>query len=518
MTVTLLTAHRLAPMYRFHPSARTRHECQRTLRRAGFSVVTSKDSGSHATEHFDLIVIGAGSGAEVSSAGAAHGWRVAVVESGPFGGTCLNRGCIPSKMLVHVADVARTVRRARLFGVDARIEAIDWDFIVERVFSEIDAEAAGIEEANRRAETIEVVKGDARFVGSKLLEVDGRRLTADTIVIAAGSRPSLPEIEGLDGLQAHTSDDVMRLERQPKRLLIIGGGYVAAELGHVFEALGTEVTMINRGQRLLSDEDDDISSRFTQAYARRFDLRLDAEVRRASRRGSGLVLEIECGGEREEVSGDALLVATGRVPNSDLLAVTEAGVEVDDEGFIRTDAHLQTNVPGIWALGDIVGEYMLKHAANLEAAHVAHNILHPDDLRPVDYHAMPHAIFGSPQVGSVGLLERDAREQGVQHVVASYDYDQTAFGSSIEDHDGFVKVLADPATREILGCHILGADASTLIQGVANLIRSRMTIDVMRRAIFVHPALPEVVQRAFAELPVQADAVDGDTEEAPSQR
>ncbi|MGH2380255.1 MAG: FAD-dependent oxidoreductase, partial [Candidatus Limnocylindria bacterium] len=336
-------------------------------------------------ETFDLIVIGMGSGAEVSSAGASRGWRTAVVESGPFGGTCLNRGCIPSKMLVHVADVARTVRRARLFGIDATIDGIDWHFIVERVFSDIDADAASIEEANRRAETIEVVKGDARFIGPKLLEVDGRRLTADTIVIAAGSRPGVPEIEGLDEARAHTSDDVMRLGRQPERLLIMGGGYVAAELGHVFEALGTEVAIIHRGPRLLNDEDEDVSSRFTQAYARRFDLRLDADVTSVARCGSDIALRLEHNGESEEVVGDALLVATGRVPNTDLLDVRRGGVELDDEGFVRTDQYLRTNVPGVWALGDIVGEYMLKHSANLEAAHVAHNLRHPDDLQPVDY-------------------------------------------------------------------------------------------------------------------------------------
>jgi mycothione reductase len=461
----------------------------------------SRPSG-RSDERFDLIVIGAGSGTEVSAAAAEQGWRVAVVESGPFGGTCLNRGCVPSKMLVHVADVARTVGRARLFGIQARIEAVDWPFIVERVFSEIDAEASGIERANRQAETIDVVKGDAHFIGPKRLEVDGRRLTADTVVIAAGSRPTIPPIEGLSDLPVHTSDDVMRLERQPARLLIVGGGYVAAELGHVFEALGTEVAMVNRGPRLLTDEDDDVSSRFTQAYSRRFDLRLDAEVQRVTRRGQEIRLEVQRDGKREELTGDALLVATGRTPNADLLSVEQTGVEVDRDGFVRTDEYLETNVPGIWALGDIVGEYMLKHSANLEAAHVAHNVLHPDERVPVDYHAMPHAIFGSPQVGSVGLIERDARKRGAPHVAATYDYDQTAFGSSIEDHDGFVKVLADPDSGEILGCHILGSDASTLIQGVANLMRSHMTVDAIRRAIFVHPALPEVVQRAFGELPL----------------
>jgi mycothione reductase len=293
----------------------------------------------------------------------------------------------------------------------------------------------------------------------------------------------------------------MRLERQPARLVILGGGYVAAELGHVFEALGTEVTIVNRGPRLLSDEDDDISSHFTQAYARRFDLRLNAEVTSVSRRGSEVLLRLERDGQPENVVADELLIATGRIPNTDLLGAEQCGVQLDESGFVRTDEYLRTNVPGVWALGDIVGAYMLKHSANLEAAHVAYNILHPDDLQAVDYHAMPHAVFGSPQVGSVGLVEREARERGVRHIVGSYEYDQTAWGSSIEDHDGFVKVLADPDSGEILGCHVLGADAATLIQGVANLIRSRLTVDVMRRAIFVHPALPEVVQAAFAKLP-----------------
>lgn len=211
-------------------------------------------------------------------------------------------------------------------------------------------------------------------------------------------------------------------------------------------------------------------------------------------------------GQEDEVSGDALLIATGRVPNSDLLDVEKTGVSLDEDGFIETDEYLRTNVEGVWALGDVVGAYVLKHSANLEAAYVAHNILNPDDLQRVDYHAMPHAIFGSPQAASVGLRERDARERGVPHMVGTYEYDDTAFGSSIEDHDGPVKVLADPETGEIFGCQILGADASTLIQGVANLISSRLTVDVMRRAIFVHPALPEVVQAAFAQLPAEVGA------------
>ena len=199
---------------------------------------------------------------------------------------------------------------------------------------------------------------------------------------------------------------------------------------------------------------------------------------------------------------DALLFATGRVPNTDLLDVAKTGVEVDERGFVKTDGYLETNVPGIWALGDIVGKYLLKHSANLEAAYVANNIFNPDHKVEVDYTAMSHAIFASPQVAGVGLTEEAAKEEGVHYVAATYDYINIAYGSSIEDRDGFVKVLASPETRQILGCHIIGTDASILIQEAANAMRQRMGTDAITQSIYVHPALPEVVQRAFGALPV----------------
>ncbi len=450
---------------------------------------------------FDLIVIGAGSGTQVSAAAAGAGWRVAVIDPGPFGGTCLNRGCIPSKMLVHVADVARTIRRADRFGIDARIERIDWPSIVERVFADIDRDARAIEEGNREAPNITVFKGEARFTGPRRLVVNDRTIEAPQIVIAAGSRPTMPPIPGLDEITVHTSDDVMRLPELPRRLAIVGGGFVTAEMGHFFHELGTEVTILVRGDRLIDDEDDDISTRFTEVYRRRFDLRLETEIARARADGPEALLDLKGpDGAPTELRVDAVLMATGRKPNTDTLAAAEAGIELDDDGFIRTDEFLRTSVDGVWALGDIVGEYLLKHSANLEAAHVAHNLLQPDDLVPVDYHAMPHAIFASPQVGSVGLTEREATASGRPFVVGSYDYDDTAYGDSIEDHDGFVKVLADTETREILGVHVLGVDASTLVQGPATLMRSRAKVDVLQRAIFIHPALPEVIQRAVGEL------------------
>ncbi len=455
---------------------------------------------------FDLIVIGSGSGLEVSSDAANPGQSVAVIESGPFGGTCLNRGCIPSKMLIHSADVAETIRRARLFGIDAELRAIDWKFIIDRVTNEVDGDAQSIEQGNREHPNITVFKGTGRFIAHKTLEVNGEQLTAETIVIAAGTRPRVPHIDGIDRVTYLTSDEALRLPSQPRRLVIVGGGYIAAELAHFFGALGTNVTIVYRGPRLLRAEDDDVGAKFTEVYQRRFDVRLNATVQRVRQEGEDIRVDITANGAAESLSGDALLLATGRVPNSDTLAVDRTGVRVDEQGFIEADEYLETSAPGIWTLGDIAGRYQLKHSANLEAAYVSYNIQHPAEKVAVDYHAMPHAIFASPQVAAVGLTEREAGERDLPYAVGRYRYADTAYGSSIEDKDGFVKVLVDPDSEEILGCHMLGTDASVLIQEVANAMRIRATVRAITQSIYVHPALPEVVQRAFGAIEYQRGA------------
>lgn len=451
---------------------------------------------------FDLIVVGSGSGLEVSSQAADGGLSVAVIESGPFGGTCLNRGCIPSKMLIHSADVAEIIRQSELFGITTEVTAINWDFIIRRASETVDADARMIEEGNREQARISVFKDSARFVGHKTLEVGNERITAEQIVIAAGSRPRIPKIEGLESVPYITSDEALRLPKQPRRLAILGAGYIAAELAHFFGALGTEVTIVHRGPRMLRAEDEDVAQRFTEVYERRFRLLLNTTVRRVRQQRGEMVLDVVVGGRQESLVADALLLAVGRVPNADTLEVTNAGVDVDERGFIPTDEYMETNVEGVWALGDIVGRYLLKHSANLEAAYVAHNMLNLEEKIAVDYHAMPHAIFASPQVAAVGISEQNAREQGVKFVAASYRYIDTAYGSSIEDKDGFVKVLVDPDSRQILGCHIIGTDASVLIQEVVNVMRMRAPASMIGQSIYVHPALPEVVQRAFTSLSV----------------
>ena len=453
---------------------------------------------------FDLIVIGSGSGLEVSADVSDAGLSVAIIEEGPFGGTCLNRGCIPSKMLIHCADVMQTIQNAAAFGIQAKVESIDWPFIVKRAFEEVDADAAIIEWGNRNAENVQVFKGRGRFTGPKSMAIQGydEEITADTILIAAGTRPWVPDIPGLDQTPYITSDEALRLPEQPKRLTIIGGGYIAAELAHFFGALGTEVNIIHRRDLMLREEDTDVSRRFTEVYQRRFNMVLDAKVEGVSHQNGEITVEVTTPDGNPSIKSDTLLMATGRVPNTDILEVAKTGVEVNERGYIGTDEYLQTNVPGIWALGDIVGRYLLKHSANLEASYASNNMLNPDNQVAVDFHAMPHAVFASPQVASEGMTEQKAEGRGAAYVAATYDYSDTAYGASIEDKDGFVKVLADPETGEILGCHIIGTDAATLIQEAANVMRGRMGVDAILQSIYVHPALPEVIQRAVGALPV----------------
>lgn len=439
---------------------------------------------------FDLMVIGSGSGLEVSSEAAERGLSVAVVEEGPFGGTCLNRGCIPSKILIHSADVMETIKGADRFGIHASVEKIDWQFIMQRMTEDIDSDARQIEDGNRQLSNITVFKGSGKFVGDKTLEVNGERISAETVLIAAETPPRVPEIKGLADVPYLTSDEALRLPEQPKRLAIVGGGFIAAEMGHFFGSMGTEVTIIQQGPFLVQQEDEDVSRRFTEVFQKKVQLHLNASVSGARRDGDQIVLTVSKQGVEESIACDALLIAAGRVPNSDLLDVGRTGVEVDQGGFVKVDEYLETGVPGIWALGDIVGKNLLKHSANLEAAYVANNIFNPDGKVAVNYRAVPHAIFASPQVGGVGLTEQAARESGIHYTAATYDYYDTAYGSSIEDRDGFAKVLADPESGEILGCHIIGTDASVLVQEAANAMRMRLTTDAITSRSTCTPRCP----------------------------
>ena len=451
-------------------------------------------------QQFDLIIIGAGSGNTIP--GPDHvGWRIAIIEKDRFGGTCLNRGCIPSKMLIHAADVAETIHTAAPFGLTARLEHLDWDRLIGRVWQRIDPVADEGEAWRQTQPTTTVFKGEARFVGDKTLEVNGQRLTAPRIILAAGARPIIPAIPGLEQVRYHTSDTIMRLPRQPERLAVLGGGYIGAELGHFFGALGTAITILHRGDRLLAREDEEISQRFTDLYARRFTVLLHTQVQRVQQQDDTITLDLRVDGRPQQVTCDVLLLAVGRVPNTDLLDVARAGIAVDAQGRVVTNAYHETTVPGIWALGDIASPYQLKHAANAEARTVAYNVAHPTSQRRRDDFAMPHAVFAGPQVASVGLTEREVQAQGRPYLVCKRDYSATAYGWALGDTESFVKLLAHAETRQVLGAHCLGPHAALLLQPLINAMRFGDTVDQLAHDTFyIHPALTEVVEQALLAL------------------
>ena len=447
-------------------------------------------------EHFDLVVVGTGSGNSVLTPDF-DDWRVALVERDVFGGTCLNRGCIPSKMFVYAADVAHQAGHTGHLGVDSTLVGVRWPEIVNRVFGRIDPIAQGGEEYRHSLENVTVFNGDARFTGRKVLEVSGQRITGDHIVLAAGARPFIPPIPGLDGVLHHTSDTVMRLESLPERLVILGGGYIAAELGHVFDAMGVAVTIVNRSERLLRAEDEDVSAAFTEIVSKRMDCALGAPIFRVSQAGSQITVRTK----DRDVVGDVLLVATGRVPNGEQLGVTCSGIELDDDGYVVTDEFLRTGVEGVWALGDICHAAQLKHTANEDTRAVAHNIAHPDDLRIPDHSGIPHAVFAHPQVAAVGATEQALRAEGRPYLKAVRPYRDTAYGWAMEDTTSFAKVLADPDTRLLLGAHIIGPQAPTLIQQLIQGMQFGLTVDEMARGqLYIHPALTEVVEQALLEI------------------
>lgn len=427
--------------------------------------------------------------------------RIAIVERDVFGGTCVNRGCIPSKMLIFPADMADHAKHGAHLGIRTEFHGADWPSIVQRVFGRIDPIAVSGHNYRVGLPNIDVYDGEALFVGDRQIEVDGKVISGKQIVIAAGCRSYVPDFPGIDSVPFHTSDDIMRIPQLPEHLIVLGGGFIASELGHVFQALGSKVTIINRGLELLRAEDDDISLRFTEMMADRFDLALGSTVKHISKSANGIAVELECSSGPRTIEGDVLLVAAGRTPNSDQLRVEAGGIAVDRYGFVKVDEFGRTSAPGVWALGDINGRYQLKHMANGEAKVVRHNVMHPDALREYDKRPAPHAVFGNPQIGAVGVTERDALASGEPFVAITHNYSDIAYGWAMEDTTGFCKLIGDPRTRKVIGAHIIGYQASALVQLLVQGIHLGTTADDMATGqVWIHPALPELVENALLKL------------------
>ncbi len=462
--------------------------------------------------HYDLAIIGSGSGNTLISSE----WddrKVVLVEGGTFGGTCLNVGCIPTKMFVYPAQLASAPAEAARLGVDLSLDGVRWRDIRERIFTRIDAISGGGRDYRAdELENVTLIEEYVRLTGEKSFETpSGDLITADQLVIATGSRAVLPEIPGISLPQVHTSDTVMRIDELPARLLIVGGGYIAAEFAHVFGSFGTEVTIAVRSGGMLRHLDETVSESFTEQAAHQWDLRLNTDVTELSANDDGSVTaRLNGPGGPAELEVDVVLVAVGRTPNTDRLGAADAGLDLHDDGRLVVDEYQRVlrggrPVEGLWSLGDASSDYQLKHVANHEAKVVAHNLLHPEAQRTSDHRFVPAAVFSHPQAASVGMTEEQALTHadatGTRIVTAVQHYGSTAYGWAMEDTLGFAKIIAEQSTGRILGAHILGHEASMLIQPLIQAMSFGLDAQTMARGQYwIHPALTEVVENALLKL------------------
>lgn len=443
---------------------------------------------------FDVLVVGSGAGLEVPSFAASKGLSVALVEEGPLGGTCLNRGCIPSKMLIHSADVVETIRSSQKFGIKSQIEEIDFTSIIKRVSEVVDTDSDGIETSLREGSNITLYKTQGRFVGPKQMQVGNEQIEADKVFIVGGTRPSIPSLPGLDATPYLDSTRALRIEKQPEHMVIIGGGYIAAELAHFYGALGTKITILVRGERMLGNEDEEIADWFTKEFSQKYDILFNTETESVSYSDNKFTIKLK-GNGNNKIHADQLLVAIGRKPNTDILDVKAAGIKMDDKGYIKVDEYLETNVEGIWAFGDIIGILPFRHTANDQVGFSLRNAF-TDKKVPFDPFAIGHAVFSSPQIGGVGKTEQQLKKEGIPYKIGRAELKDTGMGGALQEN-GLAKVITDETGQKILGVHIIGPQASVLIHEAIVAMKATGNVDAITNSVYIHPALPEWLQRAF---------------------
>jgi dihydrolipoamide dehydrogenase len=442
---------------------------------------------------FDLIVFGGGNAISTAIDCGKAGMKVALVERGPLGGTCPHRGCIPSKLLIGYADAADSVRGARKFGFDTTISLRDPDKILTdtleftRKYDSILEKALG--------ENVTLFRGTGAFTANYALSVNDKEISADKVVLATGSRPKRPNFKG----PYWTSDDVFTLKKMPRSITIVGGGYIACELGHFFSGTGVETLQVVRGKKLLEREDWETQALFQLGYTAQVEVRFETEVAATKHDGSKFYLELTgADGKPFERFSEALLFCIGRIPNTDRIGLENTDLRPNARGFIETDDRLRSSVPNIWAMGDIGGRFMYTHAANFESEYLAKQIS-AGCQDPIDYGPMPHAVFTSPETAGVGKTEDELKAEGSRYFAAAVPYSSTTKGRAIKEEYGLCKLLIAP-DRQILGCHIVGQQASVLLHIVLPVMKWRNDIQLLVDLIYIHPALAEVVRGAARKI------------------
>ncbi len=450
---------------------------------------------------YDVMVLGSGCGLDIARQASNRGKSVALVEPGLLGGTCVNVGCIPSKMLIAPADLIVEQERARRLGVRMKVEDIDFPAIMKRMRTERARTQVHLKHTVAELPRVHWYRSAGEFVAPGVATVDGEKLSAKLTFIAAGARPFIPPIAGLDTVPYLTNDSALELTDAPASLIIIGGGYIAVEFCHFFAAMGTRVTVIEMMDRLVTAEEPEVSATLEAELARRATVVTSVKVESVVASDIGVSVTARRGkrGKARTFDAQRVLVAVGRRPNADVMNVKAAGIAVDARGYIEVDSHMQTNVDGVYAVGDITGKAMFRHAANVQALVAVMNGLDGADVE-MDYSAMPHAVYSSPQIASVGLTEAQARAASHEVTTQLTPYNSVAKGEALDENVGFTKLVMQRGTEKILGFHIVGPYAPILIQEVVNAMQSGGQLDEIARGIHIHPELTELIPSSFVGI------------------
>lgn len=444
------------------------------------------------SKEYDLIVIGGGRASSLAIAAAKAGWKTALVEKDKLGGTCPNRGCVPSKLLIGFGEAARRVREARKHFVDAELKGID----TGGIFGSVREWIAGVDgryEGRVEDAGVDLFRGEGRFVGQKTVAVGEQELKADKIVIGTGGRPTDPPYPDLP---VWTSDQLFPLEgNPPESLLVIGGGVIGVEMASFFAGIGVKTHLFARGTRLLGREDQEIEEIFQREFAKEVETHTSATLSELEHDGQSFQATFSVDGSTEKFSAERVLFAIGRRPNTEALDLGKTGIETNARGFIPVNDELKTSVPGIYAMGDVNGRFMLQHAASYEAFYLRQKLL-KGQAGPIDESLVASAIYSHPEVASIGLTEEQAKESGKPYVAVTEDWMASARAMALRVDYPRVKLVVSPEDFSILGCHLVGPESSTLLHQVMAVMRLKNDVRELAEMIYIHPALNECLLAA----------------------
>ena len=467
-------------------------------------------SQAAAATHYDAIILGSGQGGNpLAKALANAGWRTALIERKYVGGTCVNTGCTPTKTMVGSARVAYMSSRAEFFGIHAQVTGVNMERIRQRKDEIVLQSRNNNEKAFLSTNNLDLIYGDARFTGPKSLSVkknDGGALslTADKIFIDTGASPTLPSIAGFDEVRSlpNVLDNasIMELERLPAHLLVLGGGYIGLEFGQMFRRFGSRVTIVQEGAQLLTHEDPDIVDEVTKILREDgIDVLLNAKASAVSGDKDKITLQMQVGEARRSVEGTHLLVAIGRTPNTDELNLPAAGIETDGKGFLRVNSRLETNVPGVYGIGDVKGGPAFTHISYDDFRILRDNLLHGKHVT-TEGRMLPYTVFIDPQLGRIGITEKEAREQGKKIRVAKMPMTFVARAKEFGETRGLMKVIVDPDSKQILGAAILGMEGGEMAAMVQLAMMGKIPYPVLQNGIFSHPTLSESLNVIFGHF------------------